>query len=190
MTTMASQITSLTIVYSAVYAGADQRKHQSSPSLAFVRGIHRGPVNSPHKWPVKRKMFPFDDVIMYTVRPKNYVRYPCFVAIWWDVTTDRFSLNLSRSLHWQLGQYFDSLQLVKQYRYMGCKAYNIKSISENRHFWMKFWLVAVIQMSPKCVIVIIALFRYQDKYTAIKESYYCLNQINDMSYHTWGLWCQ
>ena len=58
----ASQITSLTIVYSAVYA--DQSKHQSSASLAFVWGIHRGPVNSPHIWPVTRKMFPFDDVIM------------------------------------------------------------------------------------------------------------------------------
>ena len=44
--------------------GADQRKHQSSASLAFVWGIHRGPVNSPHKGPVTRKMFPFDDVIM------------------------------------------------------------------------------------------------------------------------------
>ena len=43
----------------------DQRKHQRSASLAFVRGIHRGPVNSPHKWPVTRKMFPFDDVIMW-----------------------------------------------------------------------------------------------------------------------------
>ena len=61
---MASQITSLTIVYSTVYSGADQGKHQSSASLAFVRGIHRWPVNSPHKWPVTRKMFPFDDVIM------------------------------------------------------------------------------------------------------------------------------
>ena len=64
MSTTASQITSLTIVYSAVYSGADQSKHQSSASLAFVWGIHRGPVNSPHKWPVTRKMFPFDDVIM------------------------------------------------------------------------------------------------------------------------------
>ena len=52
------------IVYSTVYSGTDQRKHQSSASLAFVRGIHRWPVNSPHKWPVTRKMFPFDDVIM------------------------------------------------------------------------------------------------------------------------------
>ena len=65
MDSIASQITSLTIVYSAVYSGADQRKHQSSVSLAFVRGIHRGPVNSPHKWPVTRNMFPFDDVIMF-----------------------------------------------------------------------------------------------------------------------------
>ena len=64
MGAVASQITSLTIVYSTVYSDADQRKYQSYASLAFVRGIHRGPVNSTHKWPVTRKMFPFDDVIM------------------------------------------------------------------------------------------------------------------------------
>ena len=64
---MASQITSLTIGYSTVYSGADQRKHQSSALLVFVREIHRWPVNSPHKWPVTRKMFPFDDVIMSNI---------------------------------------------------------------------------------------------------------------------------
>ena len=64
MGAIASQITHLTIVYSPVYSGADQSKHQSSASLALVWGIHRGPVNSPHKWPVTRKMFPLDDVIM------------------------------------------------------------------------------------------------------------------------------
>ena len=64
MGTMASQITSLTTVYSTVYSGAYQRKHQRSASLAFVRGIHRLPVNSPHKGPVTQKMLPFDDVIM------------------------------------------------------------------------------------------------------------------------------
>ena len=64
MGAIASQVTSLTIVYSTVCSDADQRKHQSSASLVFVRGIHRGPVNSPHKWPVTRKMFPSDDVIM------------------------------------------------------------------------------------------------------------------------------
>ena len=60
MSAVASQITSLTIVYSIAYSDADQRK------LAFVRGIHRWPVNSPHKGPVTRKLFPFDDVIMCT----------------------------------------------------------------------------------------------------------------------------
>ena len=64
MGAMASPITNLTIVYSSVYSGTDQRKHQSSASLAFVRGIHRWPVNSPHKSPFTRKMFPFDDVII------------------------------------------------------------------------------------------------------------------------------
>ena len=67
MTMLASQITSLTVVYSIVYSGVNQRKHQSSASLAFVREIHRGPVNFPHKCPVTRKMFPFDDVIMTKV---------------------------------------------------------------------------------------------------------------------------
>ena len=64
MDVVGSEITSLTIVYSTVYSDADQRKYQSSASLAFVRGIHRSPVNSPHKGLVTRKMFPFDDVIM------------------------------------------------------------------------------------------------------------------------------
>ena len=62
MGAIASQITSLTTVYSIVYSDADKKKHQSSASPAIVRGIHRAPVNSPHKWPVTRKMFPFDDV--------------------------------------------------------------------------------------------------------------------------------
>ena len=72
MSAIASQITSLTIVYSTDYPGADQSKHQSSASLAFVWGIHRGPVNSPHKWPVTRKMFPFDDVIMSVLDPSAH----------------------------------------------------------------------------------------------------------------------
>ena len=68
MSTMASQVTSLTIVYSSVYSGANQRKHQSSVSLAFGKGIHQWPVNFPHKGPVTRKMFPFDDVIMISLK--------------------------------------------------------------------------------------------------------------------------
>ena len=64
MGAMAPQITSVSIVYSFVCSSAGQRKHQNSASLAFVRGIHRWPVNSPHKGPVTRKMFPLDDVIV------------------------------------------------------------------------------------------------------------------------------
>ena len=60
MSAMASQITSHTIVYPIVYSGADQRKHESSASLAFVRGIPQWPVNAPHKGPV-----------------------PQFFSIWW-----------------------------------------------------------------------------------------------------------
>ena len=64
MSAMTSQITSLTIVNLTVYSGADKWKHQSSASLAFLTGIHWWLVNSPHKGPVTRKMFPFDDAIM------------------------------------------------------------------------------------------------------------------------------
>ena len=64
MSAMASQITGVSIVYSTVCSGADQGKHQSSTSLASVRETHRWPMKSLHKGPVKRKMFPFDDVIM------------------------------------------------------------------------------------------------------------------------------
>ena len=64
MNAMASQITSITIVCTTVYSDPDKKKYQSFASLAFVRGIPRGPVNSPHKWPVTRKMSPFDDAII------------------------------------------------------------------------------------------------------------------------------
>ena len=77
MGAMASQITNLTIVYSSVYfrhrRRRRRRKHQSSASLAFVRGVHRWPVNSPHKESITRKMFPFDDVIMIWVFTDNFI---------------------------------------------------------------------------------------------------------------------
>ena len=64
MSAIASQTTGVSIVYLIVCSGVNQRKHQSYTSLAFVRGIHQWPVNSPHKIPVTRKLLPFDDVIM------------------------------------------------------------------------------------------------------------------------------
>ena len=96
MNTMASLITSLTIVYSTVYSGTDEREHQSSALLAFVRGIHRWPVNSPHKGQVTRKMFPFDDVIM--VRCHSCCRsrscwcwwYHCYSSLKWEYHSGNF----------------------------------------------------------------------------------------------------
>ena len=117
---MASQITSLTMVYSTVYSGADQRKHQSSASLAFVRGIHRWPVNFPHKGPVTRKMFPFDDVIMNICFSSKMIsiiglnrkhirawfQYDCN----WNISVDAWLIHIStyiqsvsNSKHWQSG---------------------------------------------------------------------------------------
>ena len=94
MGAMASQITSITIVYSTVYTDTDQRKHQSPASLAIVRGIHRGPVNSPHKWPVTRKMFPFDDVIMYW----TYINIYIYTAAGM-VHTERLGNGLTARIH-------------------------------------------------------------------------------------------
>ena len=86
MGAIASQITGLAIFYSAFYSGADQRKHQSSASLAFVQGIHRGPVNSPLKGPVTRKMFPFDDVIKHFQFPPDDFSFVLLVVTYNDVT--------------------------------------------------------------------------------------------------------
>ena len=87
MSAMASQITSVSIACSAICSGADQRKRQSSASLAFVRGIHRWPVDPPRKGPVTRKLFLFDDVIMngkwMDLRPRSFII--------WDNTS---SINL------------------------------------------------------------------------------------------------
>ena len=65
MASMAFQIISVSIACSALCSGTGQRKHQSSASLAFVRGIHQWPLNSPHKGPVTWKMLPFYDVIVW-----------------------------------------------------------------------------------------------------------------------------
>ena len=116
MTTIASQITSLTVVYS----DADQRKHQSSASLAFVWWIHRGPVNSPHKGPVTRKMFPFDDVIMNRLWPITFhegriTYYGCkkYVNVWrsppiaWGMKT---CICVNKLDHHQLGKCLSPVQ--------------------------------------------------------------------------------
>ena len=109
MGTMASQITSLTIVYSSIYSDADQRWHQSSASLYNI-WVGNSPVIGefpPHKWPGTLKMFPFDDVIMtLDLKPRAVVKktasndkvgvmtIPCFKCFWKSVTTVIISLIL------------------------------------------------------------------------------------------------
>ena len=73
MGAMESQITSLTIVYSTVYSGADQRKHQSSASLAFVRGIHRSPVNS--QFALKRRAISAFMLCIYFLMRRNHANF-------------------------------------------------------------------------------------------------------------------
>ena len=74
MSAMTSKITGVSNVCSNVYSGADQRIHQSSASLVFVREIHGWPVDSPHKGPVTRKRFPFDDVSSLAHIYKTFVK--------------------------------------------------------------------------------------------------------------------
>ena len=93
---MASQITSITIVWSTVYSVANQRKHQCSASLAFVQGIHRWTVNSPHKGPVTWIIFPFDDVIMHWQLLISLTYFHSFTHPF--IYTHNPSLNISVSL--------------------------------------------------------------------------------------------
>ena len=100
MGAIASQITSLTIVYSTVYSDADQRKHQSSASLAFVRRIHQRQVNSPHKWPVTQKMFPFDDVIMKGFLSSTYKKTKSNRAQ--GISTEHRCTNSKQHIHFPI----------------------------------------------------------------------------------------
>ena len=96
MSAMASQITSLMLVYSTVYSGPDQRKHRSSASLAFVWGFHWWLVNSLHKGPVMRKMFPFDDVIMYKL---------VVLCCWYIISCHWNAVQYNMIIHTSLTEY-------------------------------------------------------------------------------------
>ena len=87
---------SRSIVYSTIYLCTDQRKHQSSASLAFMKVIHRWPVTSPHKGPVARKMFAFDDVIIITgiaISGKTVSILIRSLVIWWLHRTQIHNIN-------------------------------------------------------------------------------------------------
>ena len=102
MGAIVSQITGISIVYSIVWSGADQRKHQSSVSLVFVGWIHRWPVNSPHKGPATRKMFPFNDVSMAMIKLDCLERDLWMKQLWsWNLIWSRQSkeMNTVRPVH-------------------------------------------------------------------------------------------
>ena len=109
MSPMASQITSLTVAYSTVYSCTDDWKHLSSASLAFVWGIHRRPMNSPNKWPVTRKIFPFDDVIMIQM----FVVY-CGL-LWFRLV---HTISIAWLLHWHMHGYIIKTTLTNMVGYI------------------------------------------------------------------------
>ena len=140
---MASQITSLTIVYSILYSGADQRKYRRSVSLAFVRGIHRWSLNSPHIWPVTRKMFPFDDVIMYCdkqtigknnipvihcVTTKQSGRSPKVVALF---SATNFSSYITKLL-----QLHDKIKIKWNYAWIHCNICDLMRFIQQIHIYI------------------------------------------------------
>ena len=114
--------------YSTICSDVGQRKHQISASLAFVWGIHRWPVNSPHKWLVTRKMLPFDDVTciddsaykkvkshgaLSTSRQSSRDFHKTSKVSWtqfppcYALVSAHFTNNL-RSLHWHWGEWSDT----------------------------------------------------------------------------------
>ena len=108
ISTVGFQITGVSIVCPIFCWDADQRKHQSSASPDFVRGIHRWPVDSPHKEPVTRKMLPFDDVILFNLilsAPYLPMAYHHQVlghlqAQWWLGSGPTYRPDNLRLIHW------------------------------------------------------------------------------------------
>ena len=109
MIAMASQITGVSFICSTACSGADQRKHHSSASLAFVWGIHRWPVDSPHNGPVTRNMFPrhhgielnwdlFTHISVVLLDHRIQSRLPhCWEVLWFPLPT---WFNFDPSMGW------------------------------------------------------------------------------------------
>ena len=167
---IASQITSLMNVYSTVYSDADQRKYQSSASLAFVRGIHRGPVNSPHKLPVTRKMFSFDDVIMSIPmsNPCSNICYsihvPGWLLKWLNLITAHGSVsNKPGSVTWLATKYLKTVS----WRDLTEKLTTLRP--QNISFWPKIYIPSsyFTILMPNCLENTLKL-QFDSYVTAVK----------------------
>ena len=133
MTTMASQITSLTVVYSIVYSDADQSKHHSSASLDFVWGIHRDRWIPSTKGQLRGKMFPFDDVIMWP-------GMSCEIALAWMpqiLTDDKSTLVLVMALCRQATSHY-----LSQYWLRSMSPYGI-----TRPIWVEYIHIRLCSLS-------------------------------------------
>ena len=145
MRPMASQITSLTIVFSTVYSGADHRKHQISASLAFVRGIHRWPTNSPHKGPVTRKMSPLDDDITVSFNdvPPLPHTFALLIALgdYVRISYQSYSKSCEFALWW-MPQYIIDDELTMVQVMVWCR-------QATSHYLIQCWPKSVSSLSPK-----------------------------------------
>ena len=144
MSAMASQITDVPIVYSIVFSGEDQRKHQSSASLAFVRGIHRWPLNSSHQGPITRKMFPFDDIIMEI----KFGTFTCIASSywpWWSPTTvfetvpESKNVNLTIHKYWFPSLNFSIVASLKFIRQAKMKSKKSSGSHELKFYCEKYY---------------------------------------------------
>ena len=107
MSAMAPQITGVSIVRSTVFSGADERKHQSSASLAFVRGIHRLPVVSHRKGPVTWIPFVW---FWFHIAPGQSFRVALIIFVTNQYFADFF--------------YFSESMLRNWYETIGCKMHS------------------------------------------------------------------
>ena len=113
MSVMASQITGVSIVCSTVCSSTDQRKHQSSASLAFVRGIHRWPVDSPHQGAVTPKRVLFDAIMMF------HPPYTCRCQLCVPSSTHIFNLhNDDKQCHNEPMDFFNTIRPVNDCQFV------------------------------------------------------------------------
>ena len=177
MSAMASPIISLTIVNSTVYSSTDERKYRSPASLAFVRGIHRWTVNSPHKGPVTRKLFPFDDVIMkkewveFDWQLDQTLKYMTEVINWCPAMVDWFAFMVAfivftyshPSIQRLATRRGSSISIIKGITFGECVHYKLESMTPSTE--QCIWIEFMINMHTHTYLF---MYRYLCIYTHIE----------------------
>ena len=131
--TMAPQITSLTIVYSTVYS---RRRSQKTSKLRVAGLCVRWPVNSPHKWRVTRKMFPFDNVIMGWVNAVSRTQWQ-FCCSAYGTFDKTFSVNNNNTNHISFRYCMDAFIIIyRSTQNINEKHHTHKKSSVNQFIWM------------------------------------------------------